>query len=231
MVTSIAINGTRLDRVKMLLDQGPGGCVSYLLYPKSQIRCSRGEGTLRLVVPPFLSVELYRLGILPQDVTVAVAISIGGRPVGRYVVSEVRYPYHQNLSFGGVIFTFVRVARAAARKARATRRPRAGGGTYVMDITHFLDEAGEIAPLPGPARKLASFLALLIEAATGAPVAVEHDSGIRCRKRSCRGTIRTVRPPDESEIAWHCPACGHHGVIRNWGHTKWNQARATEGPT
>jgi len=35
--------------------------------------------------------------------------------------------------------------------------------TFVTDITHFLGDAGEIADMPAPARKMASFLALIIE--------------------------------------------------------------------
>ena len=35
--------------------------------------------------------------------------------------------------------------------------------TYVTDITHYLDKNGELAEMPGEARKLASFLVLLIE--------------------------------------------------------------------
>src|SRR5208337_4521639 len=78
--------------------------------------------------------------------------------------------------------------------------------TYVTDITHYLDEAGELAQLPGPARGLASFLTLLIEAATGAPSAGEHDSGIRCMGKACRGTIRTSLPPGQVELYCRCQA-------------------------
>jgi hypothetical protein len=36
-------------------------------------------------------------------------------------------------------------------------------GTYVTDITHYLDDKGELpAEMPGAARKLASFLVLVI---------------------------------------------------------------------
>jgi hypothetical protein len=80
-------------------------------------------------------------------------------------------------------------------------------------------------PLPGPARKLASFITLVIEAATNSASADECESRVRCRKRSCRGTIRTVLPDQSSEILWHCPVCGHNGVITNWQNTKWNARR------
>ena len=92
MPRTIAINGTRLDKVRMPAEPFSKGVISSLSYPTSQIRYSRDEGTLRLVLPAYLSVELYRIGILPQDVNTPVRISIGGRPVGRYIVSDVRIP-------------------------------------------------------------------------------------------------------------------------------------------
>jgi len=233
MPKTIAINGAKLDEVRMLTKPYSKNVVSYLLCPKSQIRFSQDEDTLSLVVPAYLSVELYRTGILPQDVNTPVEISIGGRPVGQYTVSDVRYPIHSDSPFGEVTFTLTRVAR---RNARSTVvRPRsqsvaAGSETYVTDITHYLDESGELARMPGPALKLASFLSLLIEAATGAPSVSEHDSGVRCRAKACRGTIRTSLPPGRDEISWYCPACGHNGVIRNWNSTKWNQLKRIEEP-
>jgi hypothetical protein len=76
MQRTIAINGTRLDKVLMPLEPYYTGVVSSLRYPMSQIRYSRDEDTLRLVLPAYLSVELYRIGILSQDVNTSVRISI-----------------------------------------------------------------------------------------------------------------------------------------------------------
>ena len=103
-------------------------------------------------------------------------------------------------------------------------------GTYVTDITHYLDEAGELAEMPSPARKLASFLVLLIDAATEAFPADEHDTRIRCRTDACTGSIRASLSSMEGEISWHCPECGHNGVIRNWQSTKWNLRRQEAAP-
>jgi hypothetical protein len=233
MSKTIAINGTRLDHVRMPAEPYTKGVVSSLSYPKSQIRFARGEGALRMVVPAYLSVELYRTGILPQDVNNPLAISIGGRPVGRYTVSDVRYPIRSNSAYGEVTFTLTRVPRGKARSTgvQPLSQPAAAvSGTYVTDITHFLDETGELMQLPGPARNLASFLSLLIEAATGAPSSCEHVAGIRCRAKACRGTIRTSLPPGRDEISWHCQVCGHNGVISNWHNTKWNQLKRIEEP-
>lgn len=97
-------------------------------------------------------------------------------------------------------------------------------GTYVTDITHYLNDTGELAEMPGPARKLASFLVLLIDATTQAFPAEDHDTNIRCRTDACTGSIRASLRSLDEEISWHCAECGHNGVIRNWQGTKWNQA-------
>ena len=221
MPRTIAINGTRLDKVRMPAEPFSKGVISYLSYPTSQIRYSRDEGTLRLVLPADLSVELYRIGILPQDVNTPVRISIGGRPVGRYIVSDVRYPTRSDSPFGQVTFTLTRVLQGKARAAgeQPLLQPAAAvTKTYVTDITHYLDETGELAQLPGPARRLASFLTLLIEAATGDASAGEHDSGIRCMAKACRGTVRTSLPPGQDEILWHC-----RGLWTERGHKEMEQ--------
>ncbi len=98
--------------------------------------------------------------------------------------------------------------------------------TYVTDITHYLDETGELAEMPGPARKLASFLVLLIDATSQVGPVRNFDTNIRCRTDACSGSIRTSLSSLDEEITWHCPDCEHNGVIRNWQGTKWNQ---TEG--
>ena len=96
-------------------------------------------------------------------------------------------------------------------------------GTYVTDITHFLDDTGEIvADVPIEARQLASFITLLIEEASRAWPDSSCDSGIRCRGEACTGSIYVSLAAAEEEIVWHCPLCGHNGVIRNWQGTKWN---------
>ena len=96
--------------------------------------------------------------------------------------------------------------------------------TYVTDITHYLDETGELAQMPGPARKLASFLVLLIDATSQVCPVEDHDTRIRCRTDACTGSIRTSLTSMDQEISWYCPDCGHNGVIRHWQGTKWNQA-------
>jgi hypothetical protein len=136
-------------------------------------------------------------------------------------------------AFGKVTFTLTCVLQEDARPAGLQKPAQIAtpqNTTYVTDITHYLDEAGELAQIPRPARRLASFLTLLIEEATSAPSAREHDSRIRCLAKDCRGTIRTSLPPGQVEIFWRCRACGHNGIIRNWNNTRWNQLNRMEEP-
>ena len=100
------------------------------------------------------------------------------------------------------------------------------GKTYVTDIVHFLDHRGELAEMPAPARKLASFLVLLIDATTPAAPVRDFDTRIRCRTDGCKGSIQTSLARTAGEITWRCPDCGHNGVIRNWQDTKWDRTKS-----
>jgi hypothetical protein len=226
MARSIAINGTRLDEVRMPLKPAGNGSISHLSYPMKEIRFGEANDGLSLVVPAYLAVELYRRGILPQDAALPAEITIDGHLIGWFTVTDVRYPDTHDNPFGQVTFTLTRFLPGADHDSMdSTSRSQTSseGGTYVTDITHYLNETGELAPPSGPARKIASFLTLLIEAATSVPSGQEHDSRVRCRVKGCKGTIRTRLVPAEKEIGWYCPACRQNGFISNWHKTKWNQ--------
>jgi hypothetical protein len=102
-------------------------------------------------------------------------------------------------------------------------------GTYYTDITHYLDMDGNIvSEMPGPAKKLASFLALIIDATSALDDENFHDIGIRCRKRKCEGTILSRKDIETECLIWHCHLCGHNGVISNWQGTRWNKGKKDE---
>jgi WD40 repeat protein len=75
--------------------------------------------------------------------------------------------------------------------------------TYVTDMRHFLDDDGEIVRnMPGEARQLASFLALVVDATS-----VENSSNfdelpLRCRGTECGG--RVLARVVTSGILWFC---------------------------
>ena len=96
---------------------------------------------------------------------------------------------------------------------------------YISDMTHFLDEDGEIPKaMPKPARELASFMALIVDQASSALPDTAHgiETGIRCRTKACEGNIIGALDDNISPVHWHCRDCGLNGVISNWQRTKWD---------
>jgi hypothetical protein len=88
----IAINGTMLHEVRMLMEPYQKGTVSSLVYPKSRIRFTREGQEIRLWFPAMLALELYRSGTLPQNAKEEFSVSISGKKVGNYRVIDFRYP-------------------------------------------------------------------------------------------------------------------------------------------
>ena len=93
---------------------------------------------------------------------------------------------------------------------------------YVIDLTHFLDSKGAIAPERGPARKMANFLTAVVAHASDfdRPDATPGPACFNCRKRDDR-RVETGMTEDEG-IIWRCPACGTEGRISNWQGTLWD---------
>lgn len=99
--------------------------------------------------------------------------------------------------------------------------------TWIVDLTHYLDERGAIIATPGPARRLAEHFAAIVAAVTSDPVQAATASTIPCRRRPrrkrCPGRIRaTISLDDRMDIVWECPACGDDGLISNWHGTMWD---------
>ena len=88
----IAINGTMLHEVRMLMEPYQKGTVSSLLYPKTRIRFTTDGHEIRLWFPAMLALELYRSGTLPQDAKEEFSVSVSGKKVGNYRVVDFRYP-------------------------------------------------------------------------------------------------------------------------------------------
>ena len=76
---------------------------------------------------------------------------------------------------------------------------------YVIDLTHFLDARGAIAPERGPARKFADF---------HRPDETPGPFCFKCRKRD-RHVVDTGFA-DVDRVAWRCVKCGTEGLISNW---------------
>lgn len=95
----IAINGTKLHEIQMLMVPNQNGTISRLSYPKSEIHFALDGEEIRLSFPAVLALELYRSGILPQNSQEKFSVSISGKKVGDYRVTDFRYPrYGDNIS-------------------------------------------------------------------------------------------------------------------------------------
>ena len=103
------------------------------------------------------------------------------------------------------------------------------GGTWVTDLTHFIDDTGGLHHLlTGPGRNLAQHMTAIVAAAT-TKLARGPARDVRCRRRPdrrpCTGTIQHRLWPDD-RITWDCAVCGDNGVISNWQSTAWDMRPA-----
>jgi hypothetical protein len=97
---------------------------------------------------------------------------------------------------------------------------------YITDMTHFLDETGNIPKqMPKEARELAGFFALVIDAATLAFPANCLITEIKCFKKTCQGYITSGLTNANEEIRWKCNKCRNEGVINDWQGSKWDNNR------
>jgi hypothetical protein len=98
---------------------------------------------------------------------------------------------------------------------------------YISNMTHFLDDQGNIPKqMPKEARELASFLALVVDVTTKTMPLTLSETGIRCFNKGCHGQIKSSVNRAKAEIHWQCHVCGNEGVISNWGKTKWDNTKS-----
>ena len=100
--------------------------------------------------------------------------------------------------------------------------------TIVTDITHFLDEDGNVAELPKPAMMLIQFLGKIIKAVSldvNSPIVAPE---LRCYERSsevdCDGDIEAWAL-QRGNIEWYCDSCGENGMISNWETSPWDVSK------
>ena len=88
----IAINGFKLHEVMMLLEPYGNGTISYLRYPKTQIKFYIKEQEVKIMLPPFLALELYRANILPRNEAESFPVQVSGKKIGTYKIKKLLYP-------------------------------------------------------------------------------------------------------------------------------------------
>jgi len=94
---------------------------------------------------------------------------------------------------------------------------------YISNMTHFLDEAGNIpTQMPKEARELANFLALIVDETTKESSSSVIHTNIRCFIKKCEGTINSEFLEENNEIHCLCSKCQNEGIISEWQKTRWN---------
>jgi hypothetical protein len=89
----ISINGKKLHEIMMpLLPYENCSSVASQRYPKQHIEFELNGELLKLTVPSKLALEMYRVGILPQDENLDFPVSVSGESIGKYKVVKLLYP-------------------------------------------------------------------------------------------------------------------------------------------
>ena len=90
-------------------------------------------------------------------------------------------------------------------------------GMLVTDLGHFLDLPDDV---PGPARRLAEQLSLIVRAATAVDPGFAWVSALPCRRRpgrrACPGHVGVCRTDVPASIEWWCTSCDDAGMISGW---------------
>ena len=102
--------------------------------------------------------------------------------------------------------------------------------TYVSNLTDFVNNTGQLVDSPASLEKMAVFLASIVEAVTPKCPTIGHNTGIRCRKRSCKGKILASLQHADGRITWWCPICEQMGIISGWHGTKWDHSTGPSAP-
>ena len=94
---------------------------------------------------------------------------------------------------------------------------------YISNMTHFLDETGNIPKqMPKEARELASFMALVVDTTTKNIPFTLTQTDIRCFEKGCHGLIKSEVLKANNDIHWVCSKCPNEGKISDWKLTKWD---------
>ena len=95
----------------------------------------------------------------------------------------------------------------------------------ISNLTHFLDENGNIPKLPEPAMKLVTFLTKIVSTAS---INIEEpivDVDLKCSDSSealsCEGHIEAWCS-ENMDIVWHCDTCDEEGTVSHWQGTQWD---------
>jgi repressor LexA len=103
--------------------------------------------------------------------------------------------------------------------------------TYVSDLSIYLNDIGLLKKdLPSPMHRMAEFLLAIVEAVTPKIPTLGYNTGVRCRKRGCKGSVHASLQHADGRITWWCLLCEQNGVISGWYGTKWDHSAGLPAP-
>jgi hypothetical protein len=89
----ISINGKKLHEIKMpVVPYENCNSIVSQSYPKQGIKFEFHDELLKLTVPSLLALEMYRVGVLPQDESLDYPVHVNGKSIGNYKVVKFLYP-------------------------------------------------------------------------------------------------------------------------------------------
>jgi len=103
--------------------------------------------------------------------------------------------------------------------------------TFIIDLSFFLNEEGDLAADSGPGEEFVEFLTAIVAMVTYPALEPPPDYKVRCQYldndgNQCPGLIAGELMPENDIIAWHCPVCYDKGLISNWQDTLWDLSDA-----
>jgi len=102
---------------------------------------------------------------------------------------------------------------------------------FVSDLRHYLDMPADV---PGPARRMAERLTLIVRAATAGDAGVRWVSALTCDRRPgrqlCPGHLALSRTDIPPSIGWRCTSCADDGVISGWERSPFDLRRRSTEP-
>ncbi len=98
--------------------------------------------------------------------------------------------------------------------------------TWITDLSHFLDEDGNILSEPAQAKALAEYFAAIVLMASFPDPECPPEYLVKCRRRPnrkpCLEDIVGFLSPDGDVVVWMCPKCRDAGLISHWRGTMWD---------
>lgn len=97
----------------------------------------------------------------------------------------------------------------------------------LTDISHFLDENGDLADVNSETKELFDFLSSIVSEASsdyGKPMILSCITCIqKVDNKVCGGEVEIWVGANDNRIGWECLECASEGVISNWEGTAWDK--------